>query len=102
MRTSDLCVRYVCEYDPKVSGHKCGVLGRSCTPRRPPPARVKNRWFAAAVFGAIAVALLVAEGAFYLFAEKVAEGVRSTVAGVLLLLIALAFVGALMLLAARR
>jgi hypothetical protein len=61
-----------------------------------------KRLIAAAVAGAIALALLAAEGALYFLADRIAEGVRSTLAGILLLLIAVAFIGALMLFASRR
>jgi hypothetical protein len=63
---------------------------------------MNKRLIAAAGAGAIALALLAAEGALYLLADKIAEGVRSTLAGILILLIAVAFVGALILFAARR
>jgi hypothetical protein len=63
---------------------------------------MNKRLIAAAAAGAIALALLAAEGALYLLADRIAEGVRSTFAGILLLLIAVAFIGALMLFAGRR
>jgi hypothetical protein len=65
-------------------------------------ARRRPKLIAAAVAGGVALALLVAEGALYLLADKIAQGVRSTLGGILLLLMAVAIVGGLFFWAAAR
>ena len=63
---------------------------------------MNNRLLAAAVAGGIALLLLAAEGALYLLADKIANGVRSTLSGIVVLLIAVGVIGSLALWASRR